>query len=97
MRKMIKMSKNPIITKAQRFGCRFNVVHVWSPIIAKTILWSPIIANFSISAAVHRSPRAFAPFTIAGDVVPVGPRPHPTMAEAEVGHWGARPVGKPRP
>jgi hypothetical protein len=44
---MIKMSKNPIIAKSQRLGCRFSVVHVWSPIIAKTRLWSPIIAIFS--------------------------------------------------
>jgi hypothetical protein len=36
--KMIKISKNPIIAKSQRFGCRFSVVHVWSSIIAKTIL-----------------------------------------------------------
>jgi hypothetical protein len=54
---VIKREKNPIIAKAQRFKCRFSEVHVWSPIIAKSILWSPIITNFSKLTKAQIQPR----------------------------------------
>ena len=42
-------------TECQRFKFRFSEVDDWSPITAKRIVWSPIIAIFSCGICYNRS------------------------------------------